>query len=63
MGSRVSSNRTTLSPLNGALIWNENTMFAIYTVALLYTGGDYLLIVCLFVPIHVHVLGAETLSV
>ena len=33
------------------------------TVALLYTEGDYLLIVCLSVPLHVHVLGAETLSV
>ena len=33
------------------------------TVALLCTGGDCLLIVCPSVPLHVPVLGAETLSV
>ena len=56
------------SPFRSQLIWPfqpsrlGNTL-CFGTVALLYTGGDYLLIVCLSAPLYVHILGAETLSV
>lgn len=46
LGSGVSCNRTMLSPLNGAIIWNENTMLAISTVAVLYTQPIYQFSVC-----------------